>query len=47
MDRCDSVLALDFAGERPMWKPEHRITADRSGLRYPNDLTDAECIQAP
>jgi transposase len=25
-----------------MWKPEHRRTADRSGLRYPSDLTDAE-----
>jgi len=20
--------------ERPMWKPEHRLAADRSGLRY-------------
>src|SRR5207245_9076294 len=29
-------------GERPMWKPEHRIAADRSGLRYPSDLTGAE-----
>jgi transposase len=27
---------------RPMWKPEHRIAAERSGLRYPSDLTDAE-----
>ncbi len=25
-----------------MWKPEHRRAADRSGLRYPSDLTDAE-----
>jgi transposase len=25
-----------------MWKPEHRQAADRSGLRYPSDLTDAE-----
>jgi transposase len=25
-----------------MWKPEHRIAADRSGLRYPGDLTGAE-----
>ena len=25
-----------------MWTPEHRRTADRSGLRYPSDLTDAE-----
>ena len=25
-----------------MWKPEHRLAADRSGLRYPSDLTDAE-----
>jgi transposase len=25
-----------------MWKPEHRVAADRSGLRYPSDLTDCE-----
>src|SRR5262252_2017102 len=25
-----------------MWKPEHRIAADGSGLRYPSDLTGAE-----
>jgi hypothetical protein len=25
-----------------MWTPEHRLAADRSGLRYPSDLTDAE-----
>jgi transposase len=25
-----------------MWKPAHRVVADRSGLRYPSDLTDAE-----
>ena len=25
-----------------MWKPEHRATADRRGLRYPSDLTDSE-----
>jgi hypothetical protein len=25
-----------------MWKPEHRAAADRHGLRYPSDLTDAE-----
>jgi hypothetical protein len=25
-----------------MWKPEHRRAADRRGLRYPNDLSDAE-----
>src|SRR5580658_7060764 len=28
--------------ERPMWKPEHRQAANRSGLRYPSDLTDVE-----
>jgi transposase len=27
-----------------MWKPEHRIAADRNGLRYPSDLTDAEWV---
>ena len=25
-----------------MWKPEHRAAADRRGLRYESDLTDAE-----
>jgi transposase len=31
-----------------MWKPEHRAAADRRGLRYPSDLTDAEwAIIAP
>ena len=25
-----------------MWKPEHRLAADRRDLRYPSDLTDAE-----
>ena len=25
-----------------MWKPEHRLAADRRGLRYPSDLTVAE-----
>jgi transposase len=25
-----------------MWKPEHRVAAERCGLRYPSDLTDAE-----
>ena len=25
-----------------MWKPEHRRAAERHGLRYPSDLTDAE-----
>ena len=25
-----------------MWKPEHRLAADRSRLRYPSDLNDAE-----
>jgi hypothetical protein len=25
-----------------MWKPERRLAANRRGLRYPSDLTDAE-----
>ena len=25
-----------------MWKPEHRLVAERRSLRYPSDLTDAE-----
>ena len=25
-----------------MWKPEHRLAADRGRLRYPSDLNDAE-----
>jgi transposase len=35
---------LILYGERPVWKPEHRVAADRSGLRYPSDLTDAEWV---
>ena len=27
-----------------MWKPEHRLAADRGGLRYPSDLNDAEWL---
>jgi hypothetical protein len=27
-----------------MWKPEHRRAADRRGLRYPSDLTEAEWV---
>lgn len=25
-----------------MWKPEHRVAADRRGLRYPSNMTDDE-----
>jgi transposase len=25
-----------------MWKPKHRVAADRRGLRYPSDLNEAE-----
>ena len=25
-----------------MWKPEHRLAADRAGLRYPSDMRDTE-----
>ena len=25
-----------------MWKPEHRRAAERLGLRYPSDLSEAE-----
>jgi transposase len=28
-----------------MWKPEHRVAADRGGLRYPSDLADAEWLR--
>jgi transposase len=27
-----------------MWKPEHRLAADRRCLRYPSDLSDAEWV---
>ena len=27
-----------------MWKPEHRLTAERLNLRYPSDLSDAEWV---
>jgi hypothetical protein len=36
--------ALDPLGERPMWKSEHRRAADRTDLRYPSDLTNAEWV---
>jgi transposase len=29
-----------------MWKPEHRLAADRRGLRYPSDLTAEWAIVA-
>jgi hypothetical protein len=25
-----------------MWKPEHRLAAERRGLRYPSDMNDSE-----
>jgi hypothetical protein len=25
-----------------MWNPEHRLAAERHGLRYPSDLTNPE-----
>jgi transposase len=34
--------AICFLRDMPMWKPEHRVTTNRCGLRYPSDLTDAE-----
>ncbi len=40
---CDSLCGtriVDWGAE--MWKPEHRRAAERRGLRYPSDLTDAE-----
>ena len=27
-----------------MWKPEHRLAANRGELRYPSDLSDAEWV---
>jgi hypothetical protein len=33
---------LRHEGKRPMWHSEHRLPADRSGLRYLSDLTDAK-----
>jgi hypothetical protein len=40
------VGRLILWGERPMWKPEHRLAADRSGLRYPSDLVPLERLNA-
>ena len=37
-------VEMNHDGERPMWKPEHRRAADRTGLRYPSDLSDAEWL---
>src|SRR5271157_3807376 len=39
---CDSLSAARFAGTRPMWTNDNRARYDRSTLRYPSDLTDAE-----
>jgi hypothetical protein len=40
---CDSLSGTRIdAEECSMWKPEQRSAADRRGLRYPSDLTDAE-----
>jgi transposase len=42
-DESDVIpLRMVDSQERPMWKPEHRIAADRRGLRYPSDMSDAE-----
>ena len=30
-----------------MWTPEHRCAADRRGLGYPSDLTDAWALVEP
>ena len=38
---CDSLVSADFV-EAPMWTVENRGLYDRSDLRYPSDLTDAE-----
>jgi transposase len=36
--------AFDSQRNRPMWTAEHRRAANRSGLRYPSDLTDDEWV---
>jgi transposase len=41
-DVIPSLVPERFMEGVPMWKPEHRRAADRRGLRYPSDLTDAE-----
>ena len=38
------VGRLILLGERLMWKREHRRAADRTGLRYPSDLSDGEWL---
>src|SRR5262249_47060889 len=38
----DSLSGTRIDGGCAMWKPEHRRAAERRGLRYPSDLTDAE-----
>src|SRR6185312_5560567 len=47
LKRWEWVLPLHEATRRswsrvPMWQPEHRRAADRRGLNYPCDMTDAE-----
>ena len=42
-DLTDHYAAPESSmGGAEMWKPEHRRAAERRGLRYPSDLTDAE-----
>jgi transposase len=42
-DESDVIpLRMVDSQERAMWKPEHRIAADRRGLRYPSDMSEAE-----
>ena len=36
------MASYRFDGGRPMWTDENRVCYDRSKLRYPSDLTDAE-----
>jgi len=36
------MVVIRFAGSRQMWTNENRGRYDRSKLRYPSDLTDAE-----
>src|ERR1700693_1359773 len=35
-------MAVIREGMPPMWKPEHRQAARRSGMRYDSDMTDEE-----
>jgi hypothetical protein len=45
---CSLILRMIHGSRRVAWMAEHGRAADRCGLQYPSDLTDAEwALMAP